>query len=298
MNTRYPKIRKRFENGSIAIREALSICFYTRHTHQEVAPLVLESLERYFRETGPALGLYADSEGYWHKLDDKGWPKARDELLSSYILDLTDVSPEEDRYGFSYRGRSGKPYWPDEVTSMCFWLPTEYLEEHGPARFRRLAVELANSLPFCSGSAGLAFRFGDLVGVLQIVRELALRYPGIDFFHLDHASNDLNDRIWGPSWLTFLGQPALGELGGVARLRPHLRSPGTTVEALDGDRAIITLGSWPEAGDAQQGGVQLPAYRELAKVLEPCLYREQREDARGLFRTVEERRRWERRFLD
>jgi hypothetical protein len=68
--------------------------------------------------------------------------------------------------------------------------------------------------------------------------------------------------------MNFLGQPVLGELGGVAGLRSLLHSPGTTVHELNGERAVVTLGPWPEAGDLAQGRT-LPAYRELAPVLEP-----------------------------
>jgi hypothetical protein len=67
-----------------------------------------------------------------------------------------------------------------------------------------------------------------------------------------------------------------------------------TLQELDGGRAVVTLGKWPEAGDTQQGHT-LPAYRELARVLEPWLYmkRALRDDFRE-----DDLRRWERRFLD
>ena len=94
--------------------------------------------------------------------------------------------------------------------------------------------------------------------------------------------------------MNFLGQPLLGQLGGAESLRKRLHSPGTTVQELTGDKAVVTLGEWPEAGDAEHGEM-LPAYRELAQVLEPWLYYR-----RGgmLNRSEEETRRWERRFLD
>ncbi len=70
--------------------------------------------------------------------------------------------------------------------------------------------------------------------------------------------------------------------------------PGTTVQELDGERALVTLGKWPEAGDSEQGRT-LPEYRELARVLEPCLYMGR---ARINGFSEEDTRRWERRFLD
>jgi hypothetical protein len=75
-----------------------------------------------------------------------------------------------------------------------------------------------------------------------------------------------------------------------------LHAPGTTVEELDSERVVVTLGEWPDAGDTEQGN-NLPAYRELARVLEPWLFHE-KEGTRGYFSTSEDLRRWERRFLD
>ena len=61
------------------------------------------------------------------------------------------------------------------------------------------------------------------------------------------------------------------------------------------ERAVVTLGEWPEAGDTEQGQT-LPAYRELARVLEPWLYHREKVFSRDFPR--EDTRRWERRFLD
>ena len=60
------------------------------------------------------------------------------------------------------------------------------------------------------------------------------------------------------------------------------------------DRAVITLGPWPQAGDTENGK-DLPAYRELARVLEPWLFHEK--PSSDAF-TPEDLLRWERRFLD
>jgi hypothetical protein len=87
----------------------------------------------------------------------------------------------------------------------------------------------------------------------------------------------------------------MSELGSTAGLSSRLQSPDTSVQELEGDRAVITLGPWPEAGDTDSGQ-ELPAYRELARVLEPWLYHEP--PLRGSDFTPEDLLRWERRFLD
>jgi hypothetical protein len=228
---------------------------------------------------GPqALSLYQGEEE-WLELGEAAWADLRRELLEESIVSITlrDRGASGHQYRFEYRGRpiyDRKVSRPDEVCAVSFWLPTEYLEEHGAEHVRALALELAALLPFCSGHAGLSFNGEtDLVGVSGEMRKRSFRYPGLDIPDLDWFAMRLGTRVPAVSWLTFLGQPVLGAVGGAAGLRSRLHSEGTTVQELEGERAVVTLGPWPEAGDTEQGAT-LPAYRELARVLEPWLYQE------------------------
>ncbi|HEX5748329.1 MAG TPA: type VI immunity family protein, partial [Archangium sp.] len=181
------------------------------------------------------------------------------------------------------------------TSALSFILPTEYLEAHGPGHVRELALELAAALPFCSGHGGLCFNYPEsVVGTTDAIRDMAFRHPGLDIPGVNFDSFSIGTRVNGVHWLNFLGPPVLGELGGAAGLRARLRSPGTTVQELDGERAVVTLGNWPEAGDTEQGRT-LPEYRELAHVMEPWLYMD-RGNWGGF--SDEDMRRWERRFLD
>ncbi|WNG22217.1 DUF3396 domain-containing protein [Cystobacter fuscus] len=252
---------------------------------------------------GPrALGKYFDEEGYMQDLNDVEWKRIRRELLEAEwpMFMLRDESSSEDRYGFEYAGKPlGTPSLADKPDAACavsFWLPTEYLEEHGPERVRELALQLAAPLPFCFGQAGLAFNGAtNLMGVMRLIHQRCFRYPGMDIPDLGWLSWRLGTKVRGPSWMTFLGQPVLGELGGATQLRSRLSSPGTTVQEMEGERAVVTLGPWPDAGDTEQGRT-LPAYRELARVLEPWLYYDTHNY--GFEFPSEDVRRWERRFLD
>jgi hypothetical protein len=133
------------------------------------------------------------------------------------------------------------------------------------------------------------------MGVRREVRKLCFRFPGMEIPDPHLLSSEIGLKLRGPAWMTFLGQPVLGELGGTSGLRSRLHSPETTVQDIQGDRAVVTLGPWPEAGDTEQGQT-LPAYRELARVLEPWLYHAQSRG--GTDFTPEDLLRWERRFLD
>ncbi|WP_224363614.1 DUF3396 domain-containing protein [Hyalangium versicolor] len=303
MSVHYPRIRIQAENGFVVVREGLDITFYMRHRHDDIAPKVHLALEAYLRSVGAdALGWYADDEGELQPLDIAGWELVWRQMRapSSAAIQLFDASNTETRYRFEYWGRTleDTPLFKKAniVSAVSFWLPTEFLEEHGPGHVRELALELAAHLPFCSGHAGLSFNGDlDLSGVAPHVSPYYFRYPGLDIPRMSWRSLHLGNRVVGPQWLTFLGQPVLGELGGAAALRSHLISPETTVQALEGDRAVVTLGPWPEAGDTERGDT-LPAYRELARVLEPWLFREPNGSMAGIPR--QDVPRWERRFLD
>jgi hypothetical protein len=303
MSKHYPRIRIHTEQGFLMMREGLSISFYMHRSHGEVARAVMRSLESYLDAVGPgAIGRYVDTEGHSRELDGAAWGLIRNKLLEhpKAVIRLRDALEGQYRYRFEYYGKPlGEPFWRDRPGAGCavsFWLPTEYLEAHGPGLMRELALQLAAPLPFSSGHAGLSFN-GETepLSMSGETRKLCFRYPGLDISHLERLSWELGSRVRGAYWLTFLGQPVLGELGGAAGMRSRLSSPDTTVQEMEGERAVITLGKWPEAGDTEQGQ-ELPAYRELARVLEPWLYQEER--GRHLDFTLEDTRRWERRFLD
>ncbi|WP_225414065.1 DUF3396 domain-containing protein [Stigmatella hybrida] len=302
MSSHYPKIRILAQNGELLIREGLDICFYINRPHREIAQAVMRSLETYIQFVGPqALTWYADMNGNMQELDNKNWDRIRTELLTerSAYQCLRDGPGGIGEFQFEYYGKSQEP--PHRIgrdKPVCvasFWLSTEYLEKHGAARVRELALAIANPLPFNSGHASLSFNaFLDLIGVSGELRRWCFRYPGLDITRLGSLSREIGTRVKGAYWLTFLGRPVLDELGGAVGLRGLLKSPDTDVQPLDSARVVITLGQFPEAGDTEQGNT-LPQYRELARVLEPWLY--QHRIRFGDF-TEAETRRWERRFLD
>ncbi|MET0401064.1 MAG: type VI immunity family protein [Cystobacter sp.] len=301
MSEHCPTIRIRAQDGSILIRDGLSMCFYMRRHHHEVAQGVMRSLETFLRILGPeALGWYADDEGDWQELDATGWAHLRSRMQqSSPIVMLKDDPRGASPYRLEYFGKDlGSPFFvrnPQAVCALEYWLPTEFLEEHGPARVRELALALADPLPFNSGHVSLSLNaLQQFAGVSDELRRLRRRYAGMDVHGLEHLGLHLGTQVRGPHWLTFLGNPILGELGGAPGLASRLPSPVISVQPLDGERALVTLGEWPEAGDSMQGHA-LPLHRELARVLEPWLYHEP--PPRDLL-SAEDTRRWERRFLD
>ncbi|MBZ4330185.1 DUF3396 domain-containing protein [Corallococcus sp. AS-1-12] len=302
-------IKSDFEPDFLAVNDGLQLCLFMPHAHNALKPRIQRALDLYRKAIGKdTLGFYGDLDGQWQTLDTEGWQLIYQRIHDGDVSHLqllgaattSDPYSESHRYKFHYVGYAlDRPpedlHWPNAVSALQLTFPTEFLEAQGPERFRALAIEIASALPFSSGQAGLSFNGEPLASVVRDeVKALSSRHPAMDVPNLDDVARDLGTRVRAPAWMNFLGPPVLQELGGVEGLRSRLHSPGTTVQALGPDRAVVTLGPWPEAGDAEQGQT-LPAYRELARVLEPWLYQGSGPEDCDFFTMT---RRWQRRFLD
>ncbi|WNG47481.1 DUF3396 domain-containing protein [Archangium minus] len=328
MNEHYPRIRHygpTRQGERLLIRETIRITFYMPYDHVDLATGVSRALDSYIRAVGEGPETvcgWAPGGGEYSPLNAEQWARIRHLLRPDRLVRFADDHSRDfldqmvksgfetylyidgdpshpTGYGFTYCARVPWRSPPEgSVSVLSATLPTEYLEQHGPGRVRELALEMASPLLFSTGHAGLAFEFlGSRTRLLSEIREELFRYPGMDVSRWGILCHQ-GTRVDGVHWLNFLGQPVLGEVGGAAGLRSRLHSPGTTVQEMEGERALVTLGPWPEAGDLAQGH-NLPAYRELAHVLEPWLEAFSPgyvNSWRGY--SEEDVRRWWRRFLD
>ena len=285
MRENIPVIRLRSQSGDLLVRDGLVLCFFMRRSHGEVSSAIWRALETYRRAIPPqSLGWYASDDGDMLPLDEKGWECIRRQVLerpwgTEWNVQLLESPGEAGGYHFDYVGRKldDPVFSHDEgaTSGVAFSFPTEYLLEHGPARVRSLALDIAGELPFSFGYAGLAFVCPS--GLWYAARRELLgplsRYLGLDLYQLDETSRVIGTRARGAYWLTFLGQPLLGQLGGSENLRHKLAFPEVSFEPLEGERLLLTLGEWPDAIDTQKK-VFLQQYRALAHLLEPFLYEE------------------------
>jgi hypothetical protein len=295
MRENIPTIRLRVKAGDLVARDGVVICFFMRRSHREVAPAVWRALQTYLRAVPPhSLNWYGSDDGDTLPLDEKGWNHIRYQILErpwggAWIVNLEEKDDEAGGYLFEYYGRKldAELLAGDEgaTSGMMFSFPTEYLLEHGPGHLRALALEMARDLQLSFGYASLAIvaPHGLWFSVRREVVGLLSRYLGLDVFHLSRTSGNIGTRARGAYWLTFLGQPLLGELGGEQTLREKLNFPEVSFEPMEGERLLITLGEWPEVIDTTQE-VYVPQYRALAHLLEPFLY----EERTGFFSLLEE----------
>ncbi|RKH28831.1 DUF3396 domain-containing protein [Corallococcus praedator] len=286
--------------GRAFTQESICICFYFSKSTADVSSDILGSLRVFLETVGmQALTRYANEDGEWCDLDDASREIIRAKLLRPIRthVALTDGRPHPDKYEFNYDGKDlHNPMFrrnPGAVTAVQFILPTSWLKAHGPQRVRDLALALASRLPFNSGHVGLsATGFLDGATIMKDLVPQLLQHPGVDVMDLLLTAYDIGTRLRVPHWMTFIGDPSLSEMGGTDFLRAQLHTPGTTVESLDASRAVVTLGPAPEPGGPDQ---PLPAYRELACVLEPWAFHATRGPPAFPAATFQQ---WDRRFLD
>src|SRR5690349_13609826 len=111
MSNHYPRIRIDAGLGNLMVREGLSLTFFLRRTHAEVADCVLQSLKLYLHAVGTeVLGWYFDQEGEWQRLDAMAWERIHHELRESGwpLIQLLDAPENGNAYRFEYFGKDLK----------------------------------------------------------------------------------------------------------------------------------------------------------------------------------------------
>ncbi|TSC29627.1 DUF3396 domain-containing protein [Corallococcus sp. Z5C101001] len=280
-------------------RDGVVLCFFLPRNHIEVGPAIWRAIRTYVHAIPPgSLSWYTSSDGDMVPLDDKGWEHNHQEVAvrqgsGSRNMELRESPSETGGYQVEYYGRQlDSPFHDAPATTLSFTFPTEYLLEHGAAHLRILALELARELPFSFGYASFAVVSSQgswAEGDWNLLEALLARHPGLDAPHASEFSSVIGTHALGAYWLTFLGQPLLGQLGGVEALRQAL--PDTSLLPLEDERLLITLGEWPDAIDTEKAAVP-PQYSALASLLAPYVF-EYKGDLNGFERLMNQ---WHRRL--
>ncbi|NOK20324.1 type VI immunity family protein [Corallococcus carmarthensis] len=303
MRDAFPVIRLRGKGGWLAGRDGIVLSFFIHRSPETFAPAIWRALQTYLRAIpSGTLGWYPSEEGELAPLDAQGWEHIRKYLLDPpwrgvWPLQLMESPSEAGSYHFEYYARRlGDPILKDPISSVSFTFPTEYILEHGASQLRDLALQLGRELPFNFGYASFAivspqglFSSGDW----SLIESLLGRYPGLDVYNTREFSSVIGTHALGAYWLTFLGQPLLGRLGGIEALRRGIPFPEANLLPLEGDRLLINLGEWPDAIDTEKGAVP-PQYSALASLLEPFLFEYKGNELNGFERLMNQ---WHRRLL-
>jgi len=120
------------------------------------------------------------------------------------------------------------------------------------------------------GYAGLGWVFPNAVGTnfgaLRRIGALALRFEGLDADEPSDVLFKCREGLRWPTWLNAVSDRLLERAGGALAVA-NTAGPEITTHAYTGG-TIFQAGAYPQFGDTTQG-LQLPAYRAVARALKP-----------------------------
>ncbi|WP_375754893.1 type VI immunity family protein [Corallococcus exercitus] len=281
MKNDLPIIRLRGRGEWLLGRDGFVVSFFIHRDHTEVAPAIWGAVQTYRRAIPPgSLNWYTSDDGDMVPLDEEGWEHNRREVIDCLegggrTVELRESPSETGGYQVEYYGRLlDSPFHDAPVTALAFTFPSEYFLEHGADHLRALALELARELPFNFGyvSFALVSTQGAWASADWTVLDgLLSRYLGLDVYSVGKAGSVIGTHSLGPHWLTFLGRPLLGRLGGIDAMRRALSFPEVSLRPMEGDRLLVTLGEGPDPIDTEKGAIP-SQYLALGRLLKPFMF--------------------------
>jgi hypothetical protein len=299
------ELRFKERSGTLFARSGLLLALFFDEEFSKVAPAIEQCLDEWmaFIPDGVlAWSLAGASADEFKPLSARRLTTCRSQLDSqkatrrslSYF-ELVGPQMWAPDYSFIAKGRKDVRPGSKKLNLVQISFPEAVLEEPGRPEFVRHLLSLAEKIPFQSGYAAPALIPGadsDLSKARAVLAPLGLRHHGYDLARNDASSIDLGGKCRGARWITFLGEPLIGELGGIETLRAKL-GEGPEIETVGSGIAIIASED-PEVGDVNRND-RVESLRKVAAAIEPVtLFGDNL--LNNAFEDVDDRERWERRF--
>ncbi|MBI4566217.1 MAG: DUF3396 domain-containing protein [Planctomycetes bacterium] len=312
MPVRPAVLKKSAEDGMTYLRGSVLVAFFLEKPFHEAVGGVLSVFDDYLAMIPPdALkwsSIGAASEE-WKPVAKTTFDRCRTQMtpaavkkrdLSSFELADGDKGGDAPGYSFMAVGGPVDPEVPDEKDLVQMSFPSSVVDDEAEAdAFAGRIRSMAAKLPYVSGYASPALLFAELhkSEALTEAKAFAMRYPGFDVQINELGRMDLDERVRGARWLTFLGPSIVKQLKGSKAVREAL--PKTATVEPTGAGLMVRAGAVPEMGDTNRK-VATPLLRAVARLLEPVTLFEETvlQASNFAFEDPEFLRTWERRFLD
>lgn len=291
------------EDGRIRVVDGLAVVFFVNVHHRDCAEDIASAIERIVSFAGlTALRFFVDDEGdarpltttvYRSLITELRQSAAQGEGGLSLIGDDASITGTDAYYFGEAEPSDERPTWRNVLK---FHLCRDLFMERGAEQVRSFVRSLAQTLPFSFGYASPCLCYGH-----NIVRaaKIARRYPGFDILDPGAAATSIGNKMAGVYWLSFFGQALVDSLGGTEQIQGLLRGLAE-VTPLPKNKLEMLIEETPTVGDLNRKD-NLPAYRAVARVVEPHLHLPTityfREDD-GITANTEAMIAWHRRFLD
>lgn len=300
------------ESGIVYLRDGITAAFFLPTPLHEIVDPILSVFQKYI-EIIPDQVLRWESVGAnseeWRPVSKTTISRccsqlqpeaARKRDLTSFELKDGDLAGDASGYGITVIGNPLDPELLEEKNLVQIYFPIRFIEADQVDSFVDTIRNLAALLPFVSGyvSPGLQWAESFSEEAMQQARGIARRHPGYDVQDNVNGRSDIDNKVRGARWLTFLGPSLNEQLGGFETLSKAFDEPVTVEKLRHG--IMIRAGKEPEIGDVNRK-VDTPLLRQVANVLEPItLFGEEALIGLGFADPDEDDflEQWERRFFD
>ncbi len=296
------------ESDRVYLRNGINLAFFIDHPVHEISGALIELLERfvqYVPQNKLKWAVTSATSEEWVEIDAKTIPRikaalappgARKRKLTAFRLN--DSGADAPGYSFRLLGKPMDEEWPDAVTHIQMTFPLDVIVDEQLEKFVSLIREFAILVSPVSGYCSPALQYSELhiEEAFHEIRGIAKQHPGYDVQVNDMTYLDIDKKVRGARWISFLGAELLAILGGTEVLKQRLHKH-ITIETI-GSGLMIRAGESPEIGDINQQ-IDTPLLKDVAKLLEPItLFGEV--DLLSYFANFDDNilRQWERRFLD
>jgi hypothetical protein len=295
--------------GIVYLRTGITLAFFLPSPIASVVSPLAEAFQAFLKST-PKDALRWQSVGAnsdeWSPISATAIRRCLGQLearaAAKRDLSFFGLADDADAHGYAIEVLGGREdaKFPNKRTVFQVQYPSELFESEGAAGIVERAKSLGSLLPYLSGYGSPAFHWAETMQTqaMEKARALAARHPGYDISRNSGTRREINDKVRGARWLTFLGPTLVARLGGRASLEKSLGSD-LTIETV-GHGVMIRAGQEPELGDVNKN-IGTPLLRRLAKALEPVTMFSDAALVRcGFFQGFDDPfiNKWERRFLD
>lgn len=267
-NAGRPDIQVVNADGTVSVRETMTVVFYCRTPHLRMREEVAQSIREFAALVSfSALTSYVDYEGDEQDLDAGTLENIIRERFfapghfQNANIALVGGGFYARDFSLCYSGTAmGNPEVPDEASFLWCWVPRRFFLENRQ-RFLAFADATNARLPHTFGYVSPSLAGENK----QRKQALGARYPGLDLALPAPVAYDIAGKAAGAYWVNYLGPELSARVGGSDAMRGAL-PPEATVKLLAGGKCRIILGAEPEIGDLNRQEF-LPAHRAFARFL-------------------------------
>ena len=307
-----PPVFKKDNDGTVYLRDGITVAFFMPTPLEAAAPGIRLALERYLARLVPGTlkwaSVGADAEEF-RPLTAKAVERCRSMLsneatrkrdLTAFHLVDGACDGDAPSHGVFLIGNPTDAQEPLESNLLQFYFPSSVVDTAEQAdQFVDLLIHLSEKLPIKYGYASPSLHWSEVseIDAFAAARRIAARSPGFDVQYNEYTRSDLGNMTRGARWLTWLGVDLVKRLGGFQQLLNLTSHDVHVVETAAG--VLIRAGRVPDVGD-QNRNVGTPHLCALAAVLQPVTLFDESALADTSFADEDPAAfaKWEHRFLD